>query len=199
MSTLLPMNLPERKCVWGVTLSLIVAALIGCDRTEVEKEAPPPPGRFEAVTAKAAVSEEDLDGFCDLRNKSGYSLPAISKGSEPKGARWINLWATWCKSCVEEMPMIESWKKAHGIQVLYVSADEDPAALEKFTKEHPELPASATMNEPAKLTEWMKSLGLDAGAGLPLHLFVRSDNTVACARAAAVSEHHLEIIKNLLR
>lgn len=176
--------------------------LFGCEEQSAKSEEAPagaPPARFEAVTKKSGVSEKDLDGFCDIRDRGKFELPAISGGKEPTGARWINLWATWCKSCVEEMPMIERWKQEHGLEVLYVSADEEVGALQAFMKQHPELPKGATMNEPATLTEWMKGMGLDEGAGLPLHVFVRADNTVACARAAAVSEHHLSLIKDLLK
>jgi thiol-disulfide isomerase/thioredoxin len=168
-----------------------------CDEPKAETLAPPP--RFEAVTKKAAISEKDLDGFCDLRAKPAAKLPAISGGTEPKGARWINLWATWCKSCVEEMPMIERWKKEHEFSVLYVSTDESAETLQSFLKKHPEIPSTATMNDPETLTGWMKEIGLDEGAGLPLHLFIGSDGSLACARAAAVSEHHLPLIKSLLK
>lgn len=185
-----------------VSAAICLLCLLGCDAQKAPGEQTPggtPPARFEAVTKKSGVSEKDLDGFCDIRDRGKFQLPAISDGKEPTGARWINIWATWCKSCVEEMPMIERWKKEYGLSVLYVSADEESGALQTFTKQHPELPPSATMNEPATLTEWMKSMGLDAGAGLPLHVFVRADNTVACARAAAVSEHHLTLVRDLLK
>ena len=49
------------------------------------------------------------------------------------------------------------------------------------------------------LTDWMKSIGLDAGAGLPLHVFVTAENKVRCARAGAVSEHHLKLVQALLK
>lgn len=182
--------------------SLVLFLAVGCDSKEEANEElakSAPPARFEAVTKKSGVSEKDLEGFCDVRDKGAFRLPAISGGKEPAGARWVNLWATWCKSCVEEMPMIERWREDHGIQVLYVSADEESGALDAFLKKHPKTPSTATMDEPSALTDWMKGLGLDEGAGLPLHVFVRADNSVACARAAAVSEHHLPLIKSLLK
>lgn len=185
-----------------VSAAVYLVALTACEEKGSSAESAPssaPPARFEAVTKKSEVSEKDLDGFCDVRERGTFRLPPITGGKEPAGARWVNLWATWCKSCVEEMPMIERWKAEHGLQVLYVSADEESGALDAFLKEHPKTPETATMNEPSALTEWMKGLGLDEGAGLPLHVFVRADNTVACARAAAVSEHHLPLIKNLLK
>ena len=94
-------------------LTLLGSVLLsaGCDEEKTPDSASAaPPGRFEAVTKKSAVSQKDLDGFCDLQNGGKFSLPDITGGSEPKGARWVNLWATWCKSCVEEMPIIERWK-----------------------------------------------------------------------------------------
>jgi thiol-disulfide isomerase/thioredoxin len=193
----------DRLHTLGIFSSLFaLVALCGCEEEKTAGQAAPanaPPGRFEAVTKKSEISEKDLDGFCDIRDRGAFHLPAISGGKEPSGARWVNVWATWCKSCVEEMPMIERWREEHGIQVLYVSADEERSALDTYLKDHPKTPSTTTMNEPGALTDWMKALGLDEGAGLPLHVFVRADNTVACARAAAVSEHHLSLVKNLLK
>lgn len=179
-------------------LSCLLLLSSACE--EQKSEAPaPPPSRYAAVTQKDTVTADQLEGFCDVKDKGPLKLPDTQGPKEPTGGRWINVWATWCKSCVEEIPMMQRWQKEHGITVHLVSADEEPGALPAFLKEHPSFPTSATMNEPDSLTEWMKSLGLDAGAGLPLHLFVSSDNQLRCARAGAVSEHHLALVKSLLK
>src|SRR5690606_33242511 len=133
-------NMNRHTALSVLTFGLSSWLLLACDEPKAVAEQPAPPPRFEAVQKKSAVSEKDLDGFCDIREKPSVKLPAISGGSEPAGARWINLWATWCKSCVEEMPMIEKWRKEHAFSVLYVSADESPETLQSFLKKHPELP-----------------------------------------------------------
>ncbi len=180
-------------------LALLFAFATACDESAATK-APPPPQRFEAVTAKQEISPKELDGFCDVRDRGSLALPALDgKAPKAEGARWVNVWATWCKSCVEEMPMIERWKGKLGAGVLFVSADEESEALDAYRSEHPDTPATLRMKEPGKLSEWMSSLGLDPGAGLPLHLFVGGDDEVRCVRAGAVAEHHYAVIENLLR
>ncbi len=178
---------------------LLFPLLFACDESKDTQGASPPPSRYAAVTEKSEVSAEQLAGFCDVKDAGTLKLPETSGPKEPKGGRWINVWATWCKSCVEEIPMMQRWKKEHGMQVHLVSADEEPGALKDFITAHPDFPESATMNDPAALTGWMKSLGLDAGAGLPLHLFVSKEDQIRCVRAGAVSEHHLNLVKSLLR
>ncbi len=48
----------------------------------------------------------------------------------------LNFWATWCPPCVEETPSLETFAaevRNHGVVVIGVSVDEDPAALAKFS------------------------------------------------------------------
>ena len=51
----------------------------------------------------------------------------------------LNFWATWCPPCVEETPALNRLQKyiesRNGV-ILGVAADEDPAAYEKFLREH---------------------------------------------------------------
>ncbi len=54
----------------------------------------------------------------------------------------LNLWATWCGPCVEEMPALARLAadpriKAAGAVVVCVSTDESPDALRRFVKDKP--------------------------------------------------------------
>lgn len=183
-------------------VGLLLAALsplAGCD--EQSASSGTPPARYEAVTAKAAVSKKQLAGFCDVQNVQGFQLPVLDGApvAAQRSTRWVNVWATWCKSCVEEMPMIEAWRKKWSADVLFVSADEEVESLREFAKGHPDLPASRHMKEPESLQDWMKSLNLGGGAGLPLHIFVDPQGQVLCARAGAVNESHAALVEFLLK
>jgi len=51
----------------------------------------------------------------------------------------VNFWATWCPSCVVELPSLERLHRAlgeKGVYVLGISVDEDAAAYEKFLREN---------------------------------------------------------------
>ena len=52
---------------------------------------------------------------------------------------FLNLWATWCPPCREEMPSMERLYqrfRTRDFTMLAVSADEDKAAVEAFVKDH---------------------------------------------------------------
>ncbi|MHB1922652.1 MAG: TlpA disulfide reductase family protein [Chitinophagaceae bacterium] len=54
----------------------------------------------------------------------------------------VNLWATWCKPCVEEMPYIQKIAEEYknkNVKVILVSLDYDnafPKKIESFAKKH---------------------------------------------------------------
>lgn len=185
---------------WGRHIALFWGILspVGCESNSQPTQAPR--ARFEAVTAKEKVSRDDLSGFCDLQSGKPVTLPTTKEPLvSPAGPRWVNVWATWCKSCIEEVPLIETWRGEYGFSVAYISADEAPGALDDFRNKHPQFPASAQMKEPEQVADFITQLGLDEGAGLPLHLFLSPDGELRCARAAAISAHHLPLIRELLK
>ncbi len=52
---------------------------------------------------------------------------------------FVNLWATWCPPCREEMPsMVRFYQqfKGRGVEILAVSEDTDEGALRKFVEKH---------------------------------------------------------------
>jgi peroxiredoxin len=49
----------------------------------------------------------------------------------------LNLWATWCATCVEELPsLVALQQQMPGIAVVTVSADQDDAVLRTFLTRH---------------------------------------------------------------
>lgn len=179
-------------------LVLISLVISGCEE-KAESQTGAPPARFEAALAQKKAPGKELEAFCDARGGQALTLPKLVGQATPaEGPLWVNVWATWCKACVEEMPMIERWKGKLGADVLFISTDEDPELLATYQKEHPNTPETARMEAPDELPQWLTKWGLDAGAGLPLHLFVGKDQKIKCVRAGAVAEHHRELVAELL-
>jgi cytochrome c biogenesis protein CcmG/thiol:disulfide interchange protein DsbE len=49
----------------------------------------------------------------------------------------LNLWATWCAPCLEELPsLLELQKKMPGLTIVAVSIDQDPDVYHRFLIQH---------------------------------------------------------------
>jgi hypothetical protein len=54
------------------------------------------------------------------------------------------------------------------------------------------------LKDDKKLEAWLLSIGLDRGATLPVHVFVRNDGRIACVRTGAIKQTDLPAITALL-
>jgi thiol-disulfide isomerase/thioredoxin len=180
----------------------------GCDETK--SEAPhPPTSRFEAVAAKTDTTDP-LKAFCDVRAEPGqgkaFHFPAVESGAQPDPQKflWLNVWATWCKPCVDELPRIAAWQKqlaasGKAIDVRFLSVDENVDAVSEFRKAHPGMPESLRIADSATLGPFISEIGLDSGAGLPVHVFVEKGAHVRCVRSGAVLDSHFATITSMIQ
>jgi thiol-disulfide isomerase/thioredoxin len=187
----------------------LLAIAAACSACKSEKNSPgdPLPSRVVVVRAKGD-NDETAASFCDvLKSGARFTLPELV-GTPPKWDRssfhWITIWATWCKPCIEEMPMLAAFEKSlqkagKRVSLLFISVDEEPEALQRFYQSRPTFPRSERLRNPDALPGFLKSLGLGEETGLPIHVFVNPEGRIACVRAAAVSRNHFDVISGLLR
>jgi thiol-disulfide isomerase/thioredoxin len=154
----------------------------------------------------AAKRTAAADDFCDVSPAPAaapaFTLPALAApGAAPAAAaapspaggwRWINVWATWCKPCLEELPLLQRWPAQltqDGIKVALqmVSVDQEEAPLTSFRQRHPQLPAAARLADPAALGPWLAGLGGRADSSIPIHILVDPAGKVRCVRAGTVT------------
>jgi len=183
-------------------LSLVVA-LAACESKSAEHA---PAGRVNAakVEARKAASAE---AFCDVfkpgETGPAFKVPALTGGELPAkaaGWRWINVWATWCKPCLEEMPRLAQWRDklaAAGkpFELSFVSVDETDEVLAAFRTAHPNTPASPRLAKPDEQGTWFAALGLDGAPPIPIHIFVTPGGHMRCARAGGVREQDYAAIE----
>ncbi len=119
----------------SLTLVLAAALVAGCSRQE-------------PAEPQAAAAQGSLAGKID-RSHSGNLMPAVAL-THPDGETLntgalagqpvlLNLWATWCAPCVEEMPTLDALagEYAGKLRVLTASQDlEGAAKVSPFFAEH---------------------------------------------------------------
>jgi thiol-disulfide isomerase/thioredoxin len=187
-------------------LLLAVLVLAGCD----EKNEPPAPSRFESVKKTARTGAQQ---FCEKSYPKGgegsrkLALPATRSKPEAVAAgwTWLNVWATWCTPCVEEMGLLNRWREAasrEGLPLTFelLSIDESDA--------EPKLAEWKTRNLPGPIL-WIRgqddfgpfldSLGIDRNAAIPIHVLVDPGGMVRCVRVGAIHEENWGPVKDLIQ
>jgi thiol-disulfide isomerase/thioredoxin len=161
-----------------------------------------------------AVAKQDdgrtPEAFCDVYAPGPaarpFAAPALADGGKLPGAgwRWINVWATWCKPCVEEMPLLSEWKERlarDGAQVdlVFLSVDDTAEAVSEFRRAHPHIPETLRIAQLDDLPSLVTGLGLDEATAIPIQAFVAPDQKLRCVRAGAVGPDDYSAVRALLR
>ncbi|MFH1177189.1 MAG: TlpA family protein disulfide reductase [Acidobacteriota bacterium] len=192
---------------WAAALLLTLA----CPTGACEEGGTPAPGATRVIAVRARVrKDEGLASFCDVVAGKApahrLALPALDQPPRwPVGqSRWVNVWATWCKPCVAEMPMLASWRdglaqSSRPFALVFISADETAEKLAAWRAMNPKIPPSLHLTRPDALQPWLATLGLDQGAGLPIHIFADPAGQIRCVRAGAVSPAHRTLVSTLLK
>jgi thiol-disulfide isomerase/thioredoxin len=188
-------------------LSIVIALVVlgGCgDDTTVTPE--PATRRSEAVPAR---HEDPAARFCDVSAPEGAGRPLALPHTDgaaigESGWRWLNVWATWCHPCLEEMPTLRGWPArlaADGARVTlsFLSVDATADALTAYRAANADAPESARLDDAGGLPALLASLGLDAGATIPIHVLVDPSGHVRCARTGSIAERDYETLRDIVR
>ncbi|MDQ2835286.1 MAG: TlpA family protein disulfide reductase [Acidobacteriota bacterium] len=101
----------------GIWTSLAIGILLitGCDRGSH-------PGNIDKTAPQFVIS--DASRTVDLHQLRGRVVV-------------LNLWATWCAPCIEELPsLLALQKKMPNLAIVAVSMDQDPDVYHRFLTEH---------------------------------------------------------------
>jgi thiol-disulfide isomerase/thioredoxin len=183
-----------------------VAATAACDKSD--PTGAPPPSRTDGAKV-AAPQGASTEAFCDAHASDAtgtpFQWPALAAGSTAPAAahgwRWVNVWATWCKPCIAEMPRIVAWRDrlAHAgtpIELTFVSVDDADADVAEFRRVHPEMPPTIRVAGNEQRVAWLRAMHLRDGA-IPIHLFVSPANRLRCARAGEVRDQDRGVVDKL--
>lgn len=191
------------------TIACISLSGTGACKDAGDGEAPPPRRRVDAVQAKAEP-KTDLAGFCDHRAEGddarSFSMPTLAGGSVPSstGWQWVNVWATWCKPCVEELPLLKGWRSRFEedrlpLDVVFLSVDDAQDEVDAFRSAHPQAPESHRIADREALGPWLTALGLGESTALPIHLFVDPEGKLRCVRLGQIGDRDYDNVAVLVR
>ncbi|MCW5804243.1 MAG: hypothetical protein KIT31_17860 [Deltaproteobacteria bacterium] len=160
---------------------------------------------------RAPESADPASGFCTIR-APGDTGPAMTwpplQGKPPAPAprwRWVNVWATYCKPCVTELPRIPKWQDrlaSSGIAVdlTFVDVDADDGDVAAFRQDYPDTPMSLRLADPdTAMPAWFRTLGLTGSPTIPLQIFIAPSGKIRCVRAGSVEEPDYAAVEALLK
>ncbi len=188
---------------------LLLSTLLACSGDE-PAVAPVRSGRFDAPVAPPSTGPDPtLTDFCEVHHTAAdaprFAYPELD---EPAPAatdawRWVNVWATWCGPCVEEMPMLVTWqarleKEGLPAQLEFLSVDAKAEDVTKWRASHAAAPPSVRVKTFSLVAPWLGTLGVGADAVIPIHAFVAPDGGLRCVRTGAVDDGHYATIKKLI-
>ncbi len=122
---------------------LVVALLTGCATGQPSSPARQPATGDAAPAAPACEQLPAQPAAIDADGLPALTLPCLGPGPDVSLDRvtgrptLVNLWATWCGPCREEMPLLQTAHARHGDHVRFLGVDvqDDPAAARWFLAE----------------------------------------------------------------
>jgi thiol-disulfide isomerase/thioredoxin len=154
--------------------------LSGCTSASSEEpDAASPSAAVAGADTDLAACAEQPDQPAADTDLSGIALPCFSGGTldfgRAQGAPTVvNLWASWCGPCREELPLVQQLADAAGdrLRVVGVASKDGVPQASSFVADAGVTFPSAFDGDGAAMT----ALGL---AGLPYTLFLTADGTIA--------------------
>lgn len=191
-------------------LLVLALGLLACDN----KPAGPAPSRFDGVkrapaTAAATTfcekqwpAAEGAHKFTEPPEKAIPGAPVVP-ASTVKGWKWVNLWATWCHPCIEEIPLLGRWqasleKDGVPLDLEMWSVDEDEAALTGWLQKTPMPGRVKWLRSAEDLGPTLESLGADKASAIPVHALVDPAGMLRCLRVGSVHDEDYGAIKSIL-
>ena len=134
-----------------------------------------------------------------MRGRRGIREPAVN------GWTYLNLWATWCKPCVEEMGNLGRWKEALAkdgnpinLELWSIDAVSDEDTLRDRVKAGG-LPGNVRWVESeAAFASFIEGVGLDKTAAIPIHILIDPAQNVRCVRVGAIHPEDFAQVKGVV-
>jgi thiol-disulfide isomerase/thioredoxin len=184
------------KKIWifSLALSLTVMIASGCTATTVS-ETPSIEDTTKATEKPVTPTAEEEENTPEEREPYYMDDLALTMldGTETSLYAYegkiiiLNFWATWCKYCVEEMPLLDEVNKRDDLVVLAVSTGEDKETVQAYIDEYG-YEFDVFVDESASLSS---SFGV---TGLPTSFFIAPDMELLHVQPGMVDDPTLTMI-----
>jgi thiol-disulfide isomerase/thioredoxin len=190
-----------------------IAFFAACPSEQKPKE--PVRARVEAITSdKPKTSAKD---WCDVYYPADAAPrlelpPMVPVASEVKPMAlpsdhwvWLNLWATWCKPCLRELPLVLGFGRqlqndGMALENWFVSLDDNPDDVTEYVSRYPEfsLKHSYRVQKPDLIAEWLQRYRLPADTSIPVSMLIMPGRKVRCIRTGSIHEGDYALIRSVL-
>ena len=182
----------------AVVLIVVAAAAAGAGYFVSRTVDRGPAGEPEALPAPSAAMQP-VPSADDLVGRSRPDFTLRDAGGAPLSADdfdgkvlLLNFWASWCRPCVDEMPMLSELQRDHaerGLQVVGIALD-DPQRAQAFAEDlelaYPLLYGLADAARVGRLYG-------NAGGMLPYSVLVDAGGIVRWTQLGSVTREQMEI------
>jgi thiol-disulfide isomerase/thioredoxin len=171
---------------------LLALALAGCS-TPGQETVTQPAADDPFADCAAVVSSQATSGLPDL------TLPCFHGGqpvrlSQITGPAVVNLWASWCPPCREELPAFQALsQRAEGrVTILGVVTHDERSSAASIARDLG-LTFPAVVDDEAKLGDELVKLG-EATSALPVTLFVNRGRIIFAYQGKALTQKSLDTL-----
>jgi len=194
--------------------SVLAAAACLVAACEPAEPGGPTPSRFasakkEASNRTAAFCEKQWPAaavgarkYIEIPERPLAGAPAVA-AAPGASWKWVNLWATWCLPCVEEMGLLARWKRSLAkdgiaLDLELWSVDEEEANLRQFLAQTAVPGRVRWLRDQKDLPAVLDSLGADRASGIPVHALVDGSGNLRCLRVGSVHDEDYGAVKAIL-
>jgi thiol-disulfide isomerase/thioredoxin len=166
---------------WSLAgLVLVVAAVVAIWPRDPDPPAEPPAPDLDAARAEAALQPCPAGDSPGPRSLSGVEVECLADGSKVDLAAMladepvlVNVWATWCQPCKEELPLLASYAAGpNAVPVVGLAVQSTQAGALRLLE-------SVGVRLPTVLdTDGAAAKALKLPVGLPASYLVAADGSV---------------------
>jgi thiol-disulfide isomerase/thioredoxin len=199
------------RCFFIVVSCIVL--LPACPNEQAQQE--PARTRVDAVTSDKpkTSAKEWCDVYFETAAAPQLELPAmVPVASEVKPITlpsdrwvWLNLWATWCKPCLRELPLVLGFGRhlqsdGMALDNWFISLDDNPDDVTEYLSRYPEFGKdhSYRVRKPDRIAEWLQRYRLPANTSIPVSMLIMPRGKVRCIRTGSIHEGDYALIKSVL-